>query len=522
MIAAPQGEQNTAYRFSHYFKQHSKTKYGSLKTSLGSRIQLFYFCKIWREVLEKGSGCIYNNIKYFVRCITEKLSRYFKDVKSVGFFGFGRSNRAIFERLSRLSWLKFTLRDERVRECPDGIGRLCIGEECLMPPYEDILFLSPSVRRDRPELVKMSEAGTRLSSDAELFFELCDLPILAVSGSDGKSTTVTMTEAILKRRGVRAVACGNLGVPFISALDGDYDCLVTEISSFTLEYLAPRSTRALITNITENHLDWHGSFAAYIAAKENLIKNTEQAILSPDTEAAKALIEKHRPRGIFSGRYGFTELLRRYPFAERIYTSEGGYLSINGEAVIPVQNLAKKEAHNLKNALSAIALTDGLFNTGGGIEALFDFSAPSHRSEIVAVAGGVRYVDSSIDSSPARTSVTLSAMPRNTHIILGGRGKGLSYAPLIPPLLHTSGAIIICGENREEIAATVGGVTALRERMMLCDTLFSAVMAAVRIAGRGDTVLLSPASTSFDAFSNFEERGNKFKEYIKNLTEGTK
>ena len=113
-------------------------------------------------------------------------------------------------------------------------------------------------------------------------------------------------------------------------------------------------------------------------------------------------------------------------------------------------------------------------------------------------------------------------MPRNTHIILGGRGKGLSYAPLIPPLLHTSGAIIICGENREEIAATVGGVTALRERMMLCDTLFSAVMAAVRIAGRGDTVLLSPASTSFDAFSNFEERGNKFKEYIKNLTEGTK
>ena len=483
---------------------------------------MFYFCKIWREVLAKGSGCIYNNIKYFVRCITEKLSRYFKDVKSVGLFGFGRSNRAIFERLSRLSWLKFTLRDERVRERPEGIARLCIGEECLMPPYEDILFLSPSVRRDRPELVKMSEAGTRLSSDAELFFELCDLPILAVSGSDGKSTTVTMTEAMLKRSGVRALACGNLGVPFISALDGDYDCLVTEISSFTLEYLAPRSHRALITNITENHLDWHGTFDAYIAAKENLIKNTEQAILSPDTEAVWALIEKHRPRGIFSGRYGFTELLRRYPFAERIYTCEDEYLSINGEAVIPVQNLAKKEAHNLKNALSAIALTDGLFNTGGGIEALFDFSAPSHRSEIVAIAGGVRFVDSSIDSSPARTSVTLSAMPRNTHIILGGRGKGLSYAPLIPPLLHTSGAIIICGENRYEIAATVGGVTALRERMMLCDTLFSAVMAAVRIAERGDTVLLSPASTSFDAFSNFEERGNKFKEYIKNLTEGTK
>lgn len=440
----------------------------------------------------------------------------------MGLFGFGKSNRAIFERLSSLPWLRFTLRDEKMRERPDRIGRICLGEDCFLPPYEDILILSPSVRRDCDELVRMSEAGTKMCSDAELFFALCNKPILAVSGSDGKSTTVTMTEAILKKSGVRALACGNLGVPFISALDGDYDCLVTEISSFTLEYLAPRSTRALITNVTENHLDWHGTFDAYIAAKENLIKNAQYAILSPDTEAAEALIEKHRPRGIFSGRYDFSELARRYPFAERIYTSEGGYLSINGNAVTPVQNLAKKEAHNVKNALASIALTDGLFNTGMGIEALFDFSAPSHRSEIVAIVGGVRYVDSSIDSSPARTSVTLSAMPRSTHIILGGRGKGLSYAPLIPPLLHTSGAIIICGENREEIAAAIGGVTALRERMILCDTLFSAVRAAVRIAERGDTVLLSPASTSFDAFSNFEERGNKFKEYIKNLTEGTK
>ena len=218
----------------------------------------------------------------------------------------------------------------------------------------------------------------------------------------------------------------------------------------------------------------------------------------------------------------FSELSRRYPFAERIYTCEGGHLCINGEAIAAVSSLAKKEDHNVKNALSAIALTDGLFNTGMGIEALFDFSAPSHRSETVAVADGVRYIDSSIDSSPARTSATLSAMPKGTHIILGGRGKGLSYAPLIPPLLHTTGAIIICGENRYEIKAAMVGIDNLRERMILCDDLLSAVRAAVRIAERGDTVLLSPASTSFDAFSNFEERGNKFKEYIKNITEGTK
>ena len=435
----------------------------------------------------------------------------------MGLFGFGKSNRAIFEMLSHLPWLEFTLRDEKMRECPDSRMRLCLGEPCFEPPFEDILFLSPSVRRARAELVKMSEAGTRLSSDAELFFELCDAPVLAVSGSDGKSTTVTMTEAILKRSGVRTLACGNLGLPFISALESEYECIVTEISSFTLEYLAPRSKRALITNITENHLDWHGSYEGYMGAKENLIRNTEYAILSPDTKGAESLIEKHRPQGIFSGRYGFCELSRRYPFAEKFYTCEGDSLRINGETVIPVSDLAKKEAHNIKNALSAIALTDGLFNTSGGIGALSDFSAPSHRAQHIATAGGVRYIDSSIDSSPARTCATLSEMPKNTHIILGGRGKGLSYIPLIPPLLHTSGALIICGENRDEIAATIGGVTALRDRIILCDSLLSATRAAVKIAKDGDTVLLSPASTSFDAFSDFEERGNKFKDLVNEL-----
>lgn len=365
----------------------------------------------------------------------------------------------------------------------------------------------------------MREAGTEFSSDAELFFELCDTPILAVSGSDGKSTTVTMTEAILRRSGIDALACGNLGLPFISALDGQRDLFVTEISSFTLEYLAPRTTRALLTNITENHLDWHGSFGEYVGAKENLIRGTEYSILSPDTEAEEKLIRKWQPKGIFSGRYGFSELRRQYPFAERIYTSEGGELRTNGNTVLPVSNLTKKEPYNICNALSAIALTDGLFNTGWGVSALCDFKPPAHRAETVAVAGGVRYVDSSIDSTPSRTCATLAAMPRDTHIILGGRGKGLSYAPLAAALASLSGAILICGENRGEIAEAL---PELRERVILCENLFFATKRAAEIARPGDTVILSPASTSYDVFSSFEERGNKFKEYVKIITEGVK
>ena len=483
---------------------------------------MFYFCKKSLRGLEKVSGYTYNVYdSLFSRWVTDKLLSCLKDVKRIGFLGFGKSNRAIYRRICDGDF-EFTIRSETgVDNAPKG-ARLCFGDGCFAPPYDDVLFLSPSARRDKEGILKSAASGTRLSSDAELFFALCDAPLLAVSGSDGKSTTVRMAEAILTRSGLNALACGNVGLPFIEGLYGKYDCLVTEISSFTLEYMTPRVRRALITNITENHLDWHGSFAAYIKAKENLIEGAREVVLSPDTEACIPLIERHRPWGIFSLRHGYSELRRAYPFAECIFTSENGVLSINGDGIIEISRLSLKEPHNVMNALSAIALTHGLFNTGCGVEALCDFSGLRHRMETVSISDGVRYVDSSIDSTPGRTAATLLSMPSETHVILGGRGKGLSYAPLIAPLKLKSGCIIISGENREEILRTLSSDRSFDGRIITADTLAEAVRLAKCRARRGDTVLLSPASTSYDAFSDFEERGDKFKEYVKNTTEGLK
>ncbi len=379
---------------------------------------------------------------------------------------------------------------------------------------EDILFISPSVRRERAEVARLIGRVGRVSSDAELFFEMCRTPILAVSGSDGKSTTVKMAEAILAQGGTDALACGNVGLPFVTALGARCECLVTEISSFTLEYTSPPSRRAVITNITENHLDWHGSFRGYVAAKENLLKNTDEAILSPDSETCIPLIQKHKPWGLFSTALGFPELKRRFPAAEKYFTCEGGALSVNGEPLIALSRLSKKEPHNIKNALAATALTYGLFDTGRGIEALSSFSGLSHRMENVATIAGVTYVDSSIDSTPERTRVTLLTMQSELTILLGGRSKGLSYAPLIEPLLKKSGDIIIFGENRREIFEALAKSSELLPRITVAETLAEAVKIAKERARAGDTVLLSPASTSYDAFSDFEERGNKFKEYI--------
>ena len=457
---------------------------------------------------------MYNIIyQLFSRCFTKDLPRFLKDAKKIGFLGFGKSNRAVFEFLKERLRFDAVVREERSvpQNLPEGC-RLLSGEQFLEFRGEDIIFVSPSVRRERREVARLLGSVGRVSSDAELFFALTDKPVLAVSGSDGKSTTVKMAEAILGGEG--ALACGNVGLPFVKALCASEKQLVTELSSFTLEYTVPPSRRAVITNITENHLDWHGSFEAYTAAKENLLKHTDEAILSPDTETCVPLIFKYRPWGIFSSRESFSELRRKYPFSDSFFTLEGELLSKNGEALISVSKLSKKEPHNIQNALAAIALTCGLFNTGRGIEALSSFSGLSHRMEAVAVISGVSYVDSSIDSTPKRTAVTLLSMPRAVTVLLGGRGKGLSYEPLAKPLLAKTGDIIIFGENRGEIYEALAKYSLLRRRIALAETLAEAVKIAKERARAGDTVLLSPASTSYDAFSDFEERGNKFKEYI--------
>ena len=343
-----------------------------------------------------------------------------------------------------------------------------------------------------------------------------------MSGSDGKSTTVKMTEALLCRRGVRTLALGNLGIPFVNGLDGEYDAFVAEISSFTLEYLKPRSDRALITNITENHLDWHGSFKRYIGAKENLLFGASHTIMSPDTDACLPIIEDHKPRTLFSTKFTQRELTEKFPFAQICFTLEGEHLAINREPLIGVSELSKKEPHNIKNALAALALTHGFRGADEGCEALSDFRGLSHRIETVATINGVTYIDSSIDSSPERTKSTLLSLTGRTHILLGGRGKGLSCEPIIAPLLEKHGYIIISGENRRQIERELSICTTLKERIIVCETLRDAVEKATDLAVAGDKILLSPASTSYDAFSSFEERGEKFKEYIKRYTEGIK
>ena len=442
----------------------------------------------------------------------KSLTTDFKDVKRVGIFGLGISNIGVLRFLSGRGDFDFILRSERSpdRSVTDNFrfSGILTGADAFKPPFEDILFLSPSVNRRRREVAELLAHGVRLTSDAELFFELADRPVFAVTGSDGKSTATELTSLLLSERQT-AKKCGNCGVSMLSALSEGADLFVSELSSFMLDGFSPRCERAIITSFSENHLDFHGSAEAYLAAKENIYKSCRECVISADLDFSKSLIKKYKPYAVVSQKRSFSEL--KSTKAELILTLRDGEIERNGQPMLKISDIRRKESYNIANFMSAMALADGYFSSEHLRDTARSFRGLSHRCESIGVFGGVEYIDSSVDSSPARTAATLEGLGRRVILLLGGRGKGLSYEPLSEPVAKYAAAVIIGGENREEIKCALAGCNI---PIYTADTLREQIEVAKAKASFGDTVLLSPASASFDQFENFEERANYFKSQL--------
>ena len=425
----------------------------------------------------------------------------------VGFFGIGRSNIALMQNLP-LEKCLITLRsDERIDRSalPQDmrVERIFEGKEAYKSIDEDILFFSPSVKRERQELCEAKRRGVRFSSDAELFFKENARPVLAVTGSDGKSTTATLINLMLNEAGRRSRLIGNIGEPMILGLRSDAECFVTELSSFMLKYLSPRVERACITNITPNHLNWHESFEEYKKTKISLLENSEKFVVSEENACIAGAF------GIISDSSTYGELKNKYP-AEVYLTSEDGYILKNGERLIVLSDVRRRERHNIRNLMMAIAMTDGYVGTSEIATVARNFGGLSHRCEVVLQRGGVDYIDSSIDSTPARTAQTLRSLDREVIIILGGRGKGLDFCELVPAIKRYARGALIVGENAEEINRAIDGAVPCQ----VISDFEDAVRRGVLLAKDVGTLLLSPASTSFDQFKNYAERGDKFKEIL--------
>lgn len=435
-----------------------------------------------------------------------------KQFKKIGFLGLGKSNLSLM-RLLPLGNTEIILRSETEFDSasiPQGlnISEVRVGNNALSGITEELMICSPSVRRDRAELLSAKERGICFSSDAELFFENCDKEVFAVTGSDGKSTTTTLLAKILSRRH-KTAPVGNIGSPMLESLCGESEMFCAELSSFMLSYLNAHVRRAAITNITPNHLNWHKDLSEYIEAKLSLIKSSDESVLSADDAALEECLSTRGAFAVTSMRSSFDELKKRYK-CHLYFTFNGDYILRNGELLVATSDIKKKEKHNIQNLMCAAALADGYCDSEDIRSVARTFEGLSHRAEFFLSHGGIDFINSSIDTTPSRTKSTLESLGRQVVLILCGRGKGASYEPLSVPLARYASHVVITGEDAEKMLGALAPYADCR----YADGFDSAVELAIKLSSRGEAVLLSPAATSFDEFSSFEERGARFKSTV--------
>ncbi len=410
-------------------------------------------------------------------------------------------------------------------------AELILGDAYLDGICEDIIFRAPGIRPDKGAIAEAVKNGSVLTSEMELFFERSPARILAITGSDGKTTTTTLTHLLLdaemKKTGKgRAWVGGNIGAPLLPHVEEmtEDDIAVVELSSFQLFTMRRSPERAVITNVTPNHLDWHTDMDEYIEAKCNICRHYPIKELTVNSEnAVTADIGRNSDAmtTFFSSRKSdFENVTHKKTVARAIFEKDGYITYSNGRAeekILKISDIKLPGRHNIENYMAAISLTWGLVSRETVTEIAKSFGGVPHRLEFVRELDGVKYYNSSIDSSPTRTAAALSALTEKPIIICGGYDKNIPFEPLASALCARAKKVVLTGATAQKIRAALEADPSFDpQRLSVTEKsdFKDAVCAARDMAERGDTVLLSPACASFDAFVNFEARGNRFKEIV--------
>lgn len=430
----------------------------------------------------------------------------------IGLFGLGKSNLGVLELLrSSIPCFELTLRSDKPITSDINADRIYTGKSAYAEINEDVLFFSPSVRRDRPELTAAQKRGTVLTSDAELFFSLFGGRVYAVTGSDGKSTTTYLISELLKASGISAVPAGNFGRSLSSLAKSDAT-VVAELSSFQLQYLTPRSYSAVITNVTPNHLNWHTSIAEYTNAKLNILKNAERVTVDYDSELLREALPKERLFAAVSSERDYGELKKAVD-AENYLTVRESTVYLNGSPYFSTLDAIRRESYNVKNYMLAAAATLGAVAPQAVTAILRDFRGLAHRAEQVASSQGFTYINSSIDSTPERTLKTLRALSGKTAVIICGMSKGLALDRLANELPSLTSGAVLMGDIGRGIYAILTD-KARDYSFGYAENMRDAIALAESYLPSGGNVVLSPAGTSFDKYENFEMRGEDFRRSV--------
>ncbi|MBR5272211.1 MAG: UDP-N-acetylmuramoyl-L-alanine--D-glutamate ligase [Clostridia bacterium] len=460
-----------------------------------------------------------------------RASEFFKSIKDkkVAFIGIGVSNTD-----SILMFLKngidVTACDkaprEKLGEVADKLesagAQLRLGENYLDGLCDfDVVVRTPGMMYHVPELQKARKMGVAVTSEMELFFELCPCKIFAVTGSDGKTTTTTVISKFLEAQGKTVHLGGNIGralLPIIDTITPD-DFAVVELSSFQLMSMRQSPDVAVVTNVTPNHLDKHTDMDDYVDAKKNILLHQNafsKAVLNLDNETSNSM--KSLVRG------------KAYSFSRREVLENGAYINAEGEIFMAVNSVSVKVMdradiklvgdHNVENYLAAITAVWGYVDVENIVSVARTFSGVEHRMELVRERNGVKWYNDSIATSPTRTNAGLKAHTQKVVLIAGGYDKKIPYEPLAPYVIDKVKALILMGATAQKIRKAVEECDGFNPDLLPiyeASDMEHAVKIADEISQKGDIVAFSPASASFDFYKNFEQRGIHFKNIVNSL-----
>ncbi len=383
----------------------------------------------------------------------------------------------------------------------------------------DLIFRSPSCLPTKPELVEETNRGSIVTTEIEQLMKLAPCKIIGITGSDGKTTTTTLTAEVLKKAGYAVHVGGNIGIPLFTKLNeiNPEDIIVLELSSFQLMNMQISPDIAAITNITPNHLNVHKDYQEYIDAKKNIFKYQNEngiLVLNADNEITNSCKDEANGKVImFSS---------KQKLENGFIVDEDGIIKECNDGIrrhiLDTKDMKLKGMHNFQNACTVLALTKGLVDTDDAVETIKQFAGVHHRQEYVRTVDGVEWYNDSASTSPTRGISALNAFKdRKIVLIAGGADKNLDYTPIGKPIVDNVECLILIGQTANKIYEAVKKELEHQHRKMdihMCETFEQSMQLAKRVAKPGQIVLFSPASTSFDMFKDMYDRGDQFKDMV--------
>ena len=399
-------------------------------------------------------------------------------------------------------------------------AELCLGDGYLDDLEVDIIFRTPGMSFNLPELEAARKRGIAVTSEMEVFFDLCPATLFAITGSDGKTTTTTLIAKMLEAEGKKVFVGGNIGKPLLPEIENITadDFVVVELSSFQLISMRKSPDVAVVTNLAPNHLDVHKDMEEYIDAKKNIILHQNafsRTVLNQDNDITVDFKKYVRGQSLS---FSMEKPLKNGAWLEDDGTIHMSYRGIDAP-IMHRDDIAILGDHNVENYLAAITAVWGFAGMDSIKKVAKEFMGVEHRIEFVREVNGVKYYNDSIASSPTRTIAGLKAFSKKVHLIAGGYDKHIPYEPLVPYILEKVEKLYLCGATADKIEKAVRNDKSYNgvPEIIRVENVEAAVKKAHEIAKAGDIVTLSPASASFDAYPNFVARGNHFKELVNKL-----